>query len=414
MKSSLLLFFTFISILSFAQPFKVGDKVDMYSTDGNYYAATVKEISGTKYKIHFDAYEASNDTLVESVSLVRGGRPGDKIIVVAMQGTYYGTIEQVLNTSYKVKYDGYPEQYTLTRSQFNFISPSSLTATPGKTVSATNTNINTNTNVQAVATTGAFTVGTSLQALQGKTWYAATIKEIKDEKYLVKYEGYNEEEWVTKDRLRTKATLTSDKLKATGGKTYIRSIRWIATGYTELSWYFFGDNGVVVVNPVAGTNPINYATEQKDNFKNVGYYTIGNNQVTIKWLNGTSSIIALTYRNGEIIEMDAGGIMVRQKGLADNYKLSGTFKGAISFAGAAAASTYTFTRDGKITVTKTGFTNTQDANGQSINTKSGTYRIKGNTIFLSYNDGTAENANIGIFDGSPAKMVLNNNWLTAQ
>lgn len=414
------LFFVLLLLTSanflYAQTFRVGDKVDMYSTDGNYYAASVVEVNGSQYKIRFDAYDASNDKWVQATNLVRGGRVGEKIIVVSNNGTFYGAITEVQNTKYKVKYDGYPDTYELTRSQFHFVN-SNTTATPPAQNAPANTNTKPNTTTTTTATnttTNGFGVGAKVQALQGSRWYAAVIKEIKNDKFLVKYDGYNEEEWVTKDRLRAKPTLPADKLAATSGKTYVRSIRWIATGNTEISWYFLGDNGVIVVDPVHGLNPVNLSLEQADNFKNIGYYTIANNQINIKWLSGNTTTMGLTYKNGDITEMDAGGIMVRQRGLPDNYKLSGTYTGSISYGNVGSSGTYTFTKDGRITKSQTGTVTTADAAGRSTNAKSGNYTVKGNTLFVTYNDGTKETANIGVFTGMAGKLVLNGTWMTAQ
>lgn len=393
----------------FAQSFNTGDKVDMYSTDGNYYAATVIEVSGDKCKIHFDAYDATKDTWVQAASLVRGGRQGEKLVVVSDKGTFFGTIIEVQNTIYKVKYDGYPDTYTLKRSQFSFAgkptNPAAIQAEPTQTTRAQN---------NMILNTGGFTVGAKVQALQGTTWYAATIKEIKNDKYLVKYDNYNEEELLPKEKLRFKPSLPADKLSLTTGKIYIRSIRWIATGYTELNWYFLGDNGIIIVDPMYGLNPVNFALEQADNFKNIGYYSIANNQLNVSWLNGKKTTLGLTYKNGEIIEMDAGGIMVRQKGLGDNYKVSGTYTGSLSYGNVASAGTYTFSKDGRFTKNQTGTVNTAVGNGRANNSKTGTYSIKGNTLFVSYDDGTKETANIGLFDGMPGKMVFNGSWMTAQ
>jgi len=390
----------------FGQSFRVGDKVDMYSTDKNYYAGSVVEVSGDKYRIRFDAYDASSDQWVVGANLVRGGRVGDRIVVVTEKASFFGTIQEVQNTKYKVKYDGYPDSYELVRSQFSF---ATAAATTEKNVTQ-----NSNANQAISTTTGGYTVGMQVQALQRSTWYLATIKEIRDGKYLVKYEGYNEEEWLPKENLRAKPALTADKLKPTTGKTYVRSIRWIATGYTEISWYFLGDNGVIVVDPVHGTNPINMTLEQTDNFKNVGYYSIANNQISIKWLNGKTMTLGLTYKNGDITEMDAGGIMVRQKGLPQNYKLSGTFSGTMSYGSVGSSSTYVFGKDGSISSLRSGSITTGDAAANSTTSKKGTYSIKGNTLFVTYNDGSRETANIGVFTGVADKLVLNGNWLTAQ
>ncbi len=422
MKTAILTIFLLITLNASTQSFSKGSIVDVYTTSGKYYRAKVIDVNETQYKVNYDGFTSGDDAWVDKTNVVRGGKNGEKVVVVAADAkVYYGTIESYSMNQYKVRYNGYPDLYSLTRLQFNFAEAISTSTEPAKTAPAPGTNSNrptTSTGTTSTSTNNAsntFAVGTAVEAIQRGTWYAAVIKEIKDGKYLVKYDGYYEEEWVTLDRLKAKPplpTLPAEKLRATTGKVYIRSILWIATGYTELSWWFLGDNGVIIYNPVSGVNPINLALEQQNNNINVGTYKIEGGMLKAKWLKGNTSDLALKYKNGEIIEMDAGGIMVRQTGLSENYRISGTFQGSTSFGGIASSSTYTFSKNASVSVTKAGYVNAGVTTGRAENSKTGTYTIKGSTLFINYTDGTKDTLTIGSFGAN--KLVIGSNWLTAQ
>lgn len=417
MKVLLSLLFLFISFAAAAQPFAPGSKVDVYATDGKYYGATVVERKGDEYKIRYLGYGLDKDVWVKENSLVRGGRRGDRVVVAGANGFFNGVIEEVGINEYKVKYDGYPELYVLTRSQFHFVNKPVDIEGPTSTKPA---GIGAPSTVRSTAgperrtfpASSPFVEGAKIEAQEGAIWYAATIKEIKEGKYLVKWEGYDQENWLPVEKLRPMAMLPAEKLKVASGATYIRSIRWIATGYTELRWFFLGNNGVIVANPVHGLNPVNFSLEQVDNRKNVGNYNISNNQIHIRWLNGNTSTLALKYRNGDIIEMDAGGIMVRQKGLPANFRIGGTYSGTMAFGGVSSGGTYVFSKDGSVAVKKTGSVNAGVTGGMAESEKRGAYAIKGNTLTIAYADGTTEVANIGVFGDD--KLVINGTWLSRQ
>lgn len=419
MKTFCCLLFSLMVFSASAQPFAKGTKVDVYATDGKYYGATVIEAEGDQYKIRYLGYGADKDVWVKENALVRGGRKGDRVVVTSSSGVFNGVIEEVTLDQYKIKYDGYPDTYTLTRTQFHLVDKPVVIEGAGKTVSpvpavsanaaAKTANTVAEQPVNAMAT--GFVIGGKIQALEGSAWYAATIKEIKNGKYLIKYDDYSQEDWLPAEKIRMKAMLPADKLKPTGGKIYLRSIRWIATGYTELGWYFLGDNGVIVTNPIYGLNPVNLALEQVNNWKNVGTYSISNGNININWLNGNKTKLALQYENGEITEMDAGGIMVRQKGLPDNYRISGTYSGSISFGDVGSSGTYIFGKDGSITVKTMGTVNTGVTAGLSENEKKGSYTIKGSTLMITYDNGVKETANIGLIGSN---LVINSKWMTAK
>lgn len=406
-------FSCFVSLV-FCQPFLVGDRVDVYATDAKYYAATVAESNNDQLKVRYLGYAADKDAWVKETDVVRGGAIGDKIIVVTASGTFYGIVTEVSTNGYKVRYDGYPDIYPLTRTQFSFVSSAAESrknnAQHKPAIAAKPAPVRTQEAPAAITTTnGIYTPGTKLMGLEGTSWYAATVLEYANGKYRVKWDNYDYEALLTPAQVKATPTLPQDKTRPTNGKLYLRSIYWIATGNTELSWFFLGDNGVIVINPVNGTNPVNPAVEQTSNFKNVGTYTMGRNTVDVKWLNGKSTSYSMKMQNGDISELDAGGIMVRQKGMPDNYKLNGTYKGSLSIGGVSSSGTYSFRNDGTVTVSLAGTA----AHGRAENNRQGKYVIRGNNLLISFNDGSQIKANIGTATGNGNNnIVIDNTWFT--
>lgn len=413
MKHLLTVAFTMLCTIVVAQPFLAGDRVDVYATDGKYYPATVLESAAAQLKLRYLGFGADKDAWVKENQVVRGGAKGDKIVVVAASGILQGTIAEVLPGGYKVQYDGNAESHTLTRSQFSFMSSpeeSRKNNAQNLAVASTKTSAPPVTTTPASTTTNTiYPPGTKLMGLEGTTWYAATVKEFANGKYRVKWDNYSSEAWLTPAQVKLKPTLPADKARPANGKMYLRSMRWIATGNTELTWFFLGDNGVIVADPKFGTNPVNPALEQVGNDVNVGLYTVGNGTLDVKWLNGKTTAYGMKTRNGEIIELDAGGIMVRQKGLPENYKLNGTYKGSISINEVSSSATYTFSPDGTVGVNYTGTA----AQGRAENTNQGKYIIKGTNLLMLFADGTKINANVGTTDGTGNNnIVINKTWLT--
>ena len=87
------------------------------------------------------------------------------------------------------------------------------------------------------------------------------------------------------------------------------------TGGISLNWYFFAENGTVVVDPKHGVNPINLAAEREDTMINMGTYVLTNNSLKVKWLNGSTSDVEGQYKNGELIQINAFSIVMQQKGI---------------------------------------------------------------------------------------------------
>jgi len=63
MKNLLTLFFLFITLISFSQTFKKGDKIQIL-WESKWYNGKIEEIKGDKYLVSYDGYDASwNETV---------------------------------------------------------------------------------------------------------------------------------------------------------------------------------------------------------------------------------------------------------------------------------------------------------------------------------------------------------------
>ncbi len=401
-----LLFSLLIYCSSCTQPFTPGSKIEV-EFGGRWHQATILAIKGDEYSVRYQGEGQSFDIVVPKnrVRAVADGetdKPANAYEKGAkVQANMGGFLKDAIITDfkdgkYKVHFEGYGDAYDdwFTADQLQLVN---------KTVvnDAEKTPI---TEAPATVNSGQISVGSKIEAQQGGAWFPATVKEIKDGEYLVKYDNYDEQEWVTANKLRAKSTLAADKLAATDGKVYVRSLYDVISGYYEISWWFFGDNGVVVWNPVHGVNPINLPAEQADNFNKVGNYNNEGPQVKINWLTGYQANYKAEYKNGDFETLD-GGLMVRQKPLSDNYRLQGSYTGTTKSQSISSANTYVFGNDGMVSVNKAGYVNAGDFAGKSDETKNGTYVIKGYTLFINYDDGTKETSLIGII--SADKLIIN-------
>lgn len=326
---------------------------------------------------------------------------GSKVELTASDGKLYqGTIREIIHTAHKVHYDGYDDQYDtwMTKDQFK------LKETPIAAITAPATPV----------TNNAFTlqVGARVEAFSSNRWDQGTIVEIKDEKYRIHFDGYSDswDKWVAANELRAPGTNGDVKIsadKAAKGKLYLRHIRWL-TGGSSLNWYFFADNGTIVLDPKHGANPVDLAAERVDNMKNMGTYSFSNNLLKIKWVNGLSTEVEVEYKNGELISIDAFSVVMRLTGLPANFKLNSTYSGVMGGGSVAQGRTFTFSQNGTFTSVNTGYVSTSMGNAIAEKSNSGNYSITGNTLVLNYADGTIEKAPIAIWDD---RLVINNTSL---
>jgi len=327
---------------------------------------------------------------------------GSKVEITASDGKLYqGTIREIIHTAHKVHYDGYDDQYDtwMTKDQFKVID--SLPVAP--VVAAA---------LPVANTASIFQVGARVEAFSSKKWDQGTLVEIKDDKFKIHFDGYSDywDTWVAANELRAPGTNGDVKIssdKAAKGKLYLRHIRWL-TGGTSLNWYFFADNGTIVLDPKHGTNPVDLAAERVDNMKNMGTYSFSNNLLSIKWVNGLSTEVEVEYKNGELIRIDAFSIVMRLTGMPANYKLNGTYSGVMGVGSVAQGRTFTFTNNGTFTSVNTGYVSTGMGNASAEKSNSGNYTINGNTLVLNYADGSIEKAPIAIWDD---RLVINNTSL---
>ena len=170
----------------------------------------------------------------------------------------------------------------------------------------------------------------------------------------------------------------TDNAKSSG-KLYVRSLYSIVTGIVSIDWYYMGEHGGFVKNPKNGVQPVNIEAEKNNNRQNTGTYSLyksnGNSFIMITWSSGDLTTMGLKYENGDIVEMDIMGIMMRQTGLTKSLKLNGTYNGASTDL------SFHFSTDGSFTFKDFNFdTNTWE-------TYPGNYEIVDNNLKLKFDDG---------------------------
>ena len=200
------------------------------------------------------------------------------------------------------------------------------------------------------------------------------------------------------------------------GKLYLLSG---IVGGLNLSWLYLGDNGELVMNPLHGVDPLNYEAEKQDN-SNVGTYQINGNQLNITWLSGKTESWPLETKDGDYSSIN--GLMAgRQDGLPEGYTINGTYGCTLSTANVAASRTFAFSNDGTFQLQGNGYINSNDhetegaqsdgATSQAQSNTAGTYGIRGNTLFLNFNNGEKQAAVITVFDaGNSQQLVINENY----
>lgn len=196
----------------------------------------------------------------------------------------------------------------------------------------------------------------------------------------------------------------ADDTNNTSGKLYLRSLYSIVTGIVSIDWYYLGDNGVFVKNPKNGVQPINIEAEKANNLQNTGTYTIyeenGNSYIKITWTGNSTTTMQLKYKNGDIVEMDIMGTMMRQTGLPKGYTLNGKFKGYSTDL------SFDFANDGSFVLKD------YDYNTQKWETLTGNYTITGNNLKLKVNGGTVLDALLAEIDVNT--LIINREYYERQ
>lgn len=195
------------------------------------------------------------------------------------------------------------------------------------------------------------------------------------------------------------------------GKLYFRTFFWTGSygSSLEMTWFFLGNNGIIVKNPKHGVNPINYSAEAADNTANVGKYKIAGDKLFITWQNGEKSEWRVEHDHGDLIGID-GGVVSRPEAMPVNYKLSGQYAASSVLPNVSSVQTFVFSKDGTFTLNKFGAVHTSDVTAKSESDSHGTYNITGNTLYLNFANGEKLVAVIWIWDeGSGKKNLIINN-----
>lgn len=116
----------------------------------------------------------------------------------------------------------------------------------------------------------------------------------------------------------------------------------------------------------------------------------------------------MEYDNGKLNTID-GWFVAAQTGLPANYKLEGKFSANFNIGYISKQQTYTFSKDGTITLTGKATVNTGVA-GATANSgvQKGTYVIKGNTLNIKMDNGENSIAVIGVMPGAKPSIIINN------
>lgn len=173
------------------------------------------------------------------------------------------------------------------------------------------------------------------------------------------------------------------------GKLYMRTMSW-AGGSLDIGWYYVTDDKIVV-NPVAGADPVDMAIETARNPGNVASYReLGDGQWEVKWGDGRTQTVRVEKKDGNVSAFD-GGLMSLAKPFG-----AGTFED-LTYTGLASTSQVTrfvkivFGKDGRFQMYRIGAVTGGPGTvgvGADEQTSEGEYEIKCNTVHFRYKDGT--------------------------
>ena len=407
------------------QTFQKDEKVDVLMLDGKVYKATVAAIEGDKYQIHFDGYSAGFDVWMTAGQLQRPAVVGGAIEMFGADNKWYkATVMEISGDQYKVRFDGYTDgDRWLKREHFRTLTKA---AAAGPQAAK-----------QETAAGNGFTAGSMVEIFFGASWYMGSVLDVKDGKYKVHYDGWDNkwDEWVGSNRVRTPATgptakttdggsqgsgaqkpqeaVVKQTYSGTAGKLYLRTFgRAYGSRYTlDINWVFLGADGTIVYDPVGGADPIDYKAEEQNNPGRIGKYQIAGKKLLITWRNGKKDEWSIETKGGDLTSMD-GGIVTRQDRMPAGYRLSGQYSSLAVMPNVAGSRTFVFSKDGTFTLNTLGTVTTSEVSGQKEWDSKGTYTINGNTLTLTFANGQVKKSIICIWDmGEGSKnLVINNSY----
>lgn len=198
-------------------------------------------------------------------------------------------------------------------------------------------------------------------------------------------------------------------IRSANGKLYIRSS---IVGGLRLSWLYLGNDGVFVVNPKHGADPVNFAMEKQDNAANTGHYTATAKMITVRYENGKTESWPVEYLNGRLNTID-GLFAAPSPVMPAGYKISGKYSSGTFYMNVGNIRTFIFNENGSFTLDGEGFINNSVAAAHASKSKGGTYTVYGNTLKLNFDTGETSSSVIGIYNaGSSRFLVINDSFFS--
>lgn len=199
---------------------------------------------------------------------------------------------------------------------------------------------------------------------------------------------------------------------SSNGTVYLRTVFWANSfgGSLDISWIYIGSDGTVIKNPKHGLDPINIEAEKKDNGDNTGTYKKEGDKLMITWSNGKTDGWDIEKNNGEINAIDGGIVSVPDK-FSNGEHIKGQFAATAFNPSFSNVQTMVFDKDGSFALTNSVAVSNEAVSTYKENTQKGKYELNGNTIRLSFDDGTKYVANIAHWKDADGKLtlVINNN-----
>lgn len=259
-----------------------------------------------------------------------------------------------------------------------------------------------------------YTTSSNVEILEGHTWYAGKILEVKGEQYKIHYSMYDNnlwDIWVGKERLRpvgTKNTAPVNNKSVSGdGVLYTGSS---ATG-GSVYLYLYPSGHVVMGCPTGGLEKFNYNSFCAAGKNSCGTFTKTGSTINITWSAGyTWKGIIKPNGDMEINNSLLGPVQKVPNKLSANYEFS------VNTNGASVAEVISFKDDGTYVVSRVSGYDHNDgknsAEGQSTN--KGKYVINGFTISMTDNTGKTSSYTIYALDNkkNPDDLGWDGNFLT--
>lgn len=190
---------------------------------------------------------------------------------------------------------------------------------------------------------------------------------------------------------------------ASTGDVYLRTVMFRGL---QISWVYLGKDGVIIMDPKHGVNPVNLAAEKKDNAAYTGTYKQVGEKLLIAWENGKSAEWGIEFNDKKAISAIDGGLATKQPPLPADYRIEGRFSARASTANLLSSTTLTFSKDGTFSQSSFGGVSTADTSATSQSSTSGTYTITGNTLTLAFKDGKKTHSVITVMDLGKTYLVI--------